>query len=232
MNNEIFITVSINQISLVVYNLEEKKEIYKKFYKLNNTLSKNNKLQENLNNILNEQIINIEKIINSSINNINFILDDLNNFTIKVSTKKNYDNKQIKKSEIEYIIQDLKQQILINNKDIKILHIIIDNYLVDGKFTETVPLHKKCDNLVVEANFICSKKDFIIFLEKVFKKYQINLKSITCARYASSLLVSDEQNLINGGLRVISGINLNEVHISPKKPTKLGFFEKIFHFFN
>ena len=46
---------------------------------------------------------------------------DPNNLKIEISTKKSYDLKQIQKDQIQYLIQDLKQQILTSNKDLKIL---------------------------------------------------------------------------------------------------------------
>ena len=42
----------------------------------------------------------------------------------------------------------------------------------------------------------------------------------------------DKSNLLEGSLKVINGENMREVYILPKKPAKLGFFEKMFHLFS
>ena len=61
MSNEIFIILSENQISVSVFDKEKDKSIYNKIYKIENNLSDNIKFEDNLNRILKEQIINIEK---------------------------------------------------------------------------------------------------------------------------------------------------------------------------
>ena len=42
----------------------------------------------------------------------------------------------------------------------------------------------------------------------------------------------DKSNPLEGGLKVVNGENMKEVYILPKKPAKLGFFEKMFHLFS
>ena len=232
MSNEIFIILSPNQISVDVFDKEKDKSIYNKIYKIENNLSDNIKLEDNLNRVLKEQIINIEKKINYTVNKINLILCDPNNLKIEISTKKSYDLKQIQKDQIQYLIQDLKQQILTSNKDLKILHIIIENYIIDGNKIHEIPLQINCKNLIIEAKFICVKKNLADFFYRIFKNYQIKLNSIICGNYALSLNEIDKSNLLEGGLKVVNGENMKEVHILPKKPAKLGFFEKMFHLFS
>ena len=232
MRNEIFIILSENQISLSVFDKEKKKSVYNKIYELKNNLSDNIQLESNLNRILKEQIIIIEKKINYTLNNINLILCDPNNLTINISTKKNYDLTQIQKDQIQYLIQDLKQQILTSNKDLKILHIIIENYIIDGNKIHEIPLQINCKNLIIEAKFICVKKNLADFFYRIFKNYQIKLNSVICGNYALSLNEIDKSNPLEGGLKVVNGENMKEVYILPKKSAKLGFFEKMFHLFS
>jgi len=232
MSNEIFIILSENQISVSVFDKEKKKSVYNKMYELKNNLSDNIQLENNLNRVLKEQIISIEKEINYTVNNINLILCDPNNLKIKISTKKNYDLTTIQKDQIQYLIQDLKQQILTNNKDLKILHIIIENYIIDGNKIHEIPLQMNCKNLIIEAKFICVKKNLVNFFYRIFKNYQIKLNSVICGNYALSLNEIDKSNPIEGGLKVVNGENMKEVYILPKKPAKLGFFEKMFHLFS
>ena len=232
MRNEIFIILSENQISVSVFDKEKKKSVHNKIYELKNNLSDNIQLESNLNRVLKEQIIIIEKKINYTLNNINLILCDPNNLTINISTKKNYDLTQIQKDQIQYLIQDLKQQILTSNKDLKILHIIIENYIIDGNKIHEIPLQINCKNLIIEAKFICVKKNLADFFYRIFKNYQIKLNSVICGNYALSLNEIDKSNLLEGSLKVVNGENMKEVYILPKKPAKLGFFEKMFHLFS
>ena len=232
MRNEIFIILSENQISVSVFDKVKKKSVHNKIYELKNNLSDNIQLESNLNRVLKEQIIIIEKKINYTLNNINLILCDPNNLTINISTKKNYDLTQIQKDQIQYLIQDLKQQILTSNKDLKILHIIIENYIIDGNKIYEIPLKMNCKNLIIEAKFICVKKNLADFFYRIFKNYQVKLDSVICGNYALSLNEIDKSNPLEGGLKVVNGENMKEVYILPKKPAKLGFFEKMFHLFS
>ena len=89
-----------------------------------------------------------------------------------------------------------------------------------------------CKNLIIEAKFICVKKNLADFFHRIFKNYQIKLNSVICGIYALSLSEIDKSNPLEGGLKVLNGENMKEVYILPKKPAKLGFFEKMFHLFS
>jgi len=45
------------------------------------------------------------------------------------------------------------------------------------------------------------------------------------------LLEETTENICQSGFKLSIGLNKNEVVIVPKKQIKLGFFEKLFHFF-
>jgi hypothetical protein len=69
-------------------------------------------------------------------------------------------------------------------------------------------------------------------LENLFANYQIDINKIICTNYAKSLLDTDLNSLSEAGLKVIGGVNINEVLVKPKKLTKVGFFERLFHIFS
>ena len=160
------------------------------------------------------------------------MIDNPDTLSINISVKKNYDNKKILKNQIEYLIQDLKQQVLRNNTDIRIAHIIVKNCFVDNEKFNTLPIGIACKDLIIQVQFICFSKNFIHSLENLFEIHQIKFKKIICTNYAKSLLDTDLNNLSEAGLKVINGFNMNEVQISPKKLAKVGFFERLFHFFS
>ena len=147
--------------------------------------------------------------------------------------KKNFDNKKIQKNQIEYLIEDLKQQILKNSSDIKIGHILVEYYFLDGEAYNKLPIGETCKDLVIQTRFICFSKVFTDSLEDLFFNYQIDINKIICTNYAKSLLENDfVDNLAEAGLRVVDGFNTKEVDINSKKMIKVGFFEKLFHIFS
>ena len=145
MNSEIFFNLSNEQISIIIFDKDSKKQISNKIFNFSDLSTNNMNIEDGINYVLKNQIIYIEEIINTSINSINLMLEEKNSLSIKASVKKDYDKNPIQKNQIEYLIQDLKQQILKNNSDLKILHIIVDNFIVDEQYFDVIPLEKICN---------------------------------------------------------------------------------------
>ena len=233
MNNlEFFLNLSPNKINAILIEKGNKNKIFNKDFDFENNFNDTKGIINNLNNILKNLIIEIEKKISNPINKINLMIDNPETLSIYTSIKKNFDNKKIHKNQIEYLIEDLKQQILKNSSDIKIGHIIVEYYFLDGELYNKLPIGKVCKDLVIQTRFICFSKTFIDSLEDLFFNYQIDINKIICTNYAKSLLQNDLNNLADAGLRVVEGFNTNEVVINSKKMTKVGFFEKLFHIFS
>ena len=233
MNNlEIFLNLNNNEINAILVDKEKKNQIFYKDFDVENDFNDPKTIIDNLSKVLKSLIIELEKKINNPISKINLMIDDPETLSIHVSIKKNYDNKKILKNQIEYLIQDLKQQILRSNSDIKIGHIIVKNYFVDGEIYSQLPIGEVCTDLVIQTQFICFSKNFIDSLENLFANYQIDINKIICTNYAKSLLDADLNSLSEAGLKVIGGANINEVLVNPKKLTKVGFFERLFHIFS
>ena len=232
-NQEFFLNLSPNKINAVLIDRENKKKIFIKDFDFENNFDDTKVVINNLNRILKNLIIEVEKKINSPINTINLMIDNPQTLSIYTSVKKNFDNKKIHKNQIEYLIEDLKQQILKNSSNIKIGHIIVEYYFLDGELYNKLPIGKVCKDLVIQTRFICFSKTFIDSLEDLFFNYQIDINKIICTNYAKSLLENDfVDNLAEAGLRVIDGFNTKEVEINSRKMTKVGFFEKLFHIFS
>jgi hypothetical protein len=89
-----------------------------------------------------------------------------------------------------------------------------------------------CNNLCVEAKFICLKKDIILNLKKILSKYQISLNKILYFDYLNDLDVSDNKNIFVTAEKVLRGFNQNEILLINKSTQNKGFFEKFFDFFS
>ena len=233
MNNlEIFLNLNHDKINTLIIDREKKNEIFNINFESQNDFNDTKTIIDNLNKVLKNLIIELEKKINEPVNKINLMIDDPETLSIHASVKKNYDNKKILKNQIEYLIQDLKQQVLRNSSDLKIAHVIVKNFFVDGEQYNTLPIGEFCEDLIIHTQFICFSKKLIDSLEILFAKYQIELNKVICTNYAKSLLDTNFSNLSEAGLRVIEGFNMNEVLINPKKLPKVGFFERLFHIFS
>ena len=234
MNNlEFFLNLSPNKINTILIDKGSKNKIFNKDFDFENNFNDTKVVINNLNKILKNLIIEVEKKISNPINKINLMIDNPETLSIYTSVKKNFDNKKIHKNQIEYLIEDLKQKILKNSSDIKIGHILVEYYFLDGEMYNKLPIGEICKDLVIETRFICFSKTFTDSLKDLFFNYQIDINKIICTNYAKSLLENDfVDNLAEAGLRVVDGFNAREVDINPKKSIKVGFFEKLFHIFS
>ena len=180
---------------------------------------------------LKKTIIETEKILNISFENLYLMVEDVRLNSIDISFKENFENKPVARTTVEYLLQDLRQQFLDNHNDKIIAHMVIKKCKLDGEEYSNIPFEKKCKNFVLEISFIYLKKNLVSNLQELFKKYQIEIDKIICTNYAKSLLNIEVDDLLKAGIAVIAGNNLNEVNVVSKKTNKLGFFEKLFHIF-
>ena len=235
MNNiKIFINVKISSknINFIIVKNEEIQPIFQKKINIENILANSFLFTQEFEKILKKNILEIESKLRIPINNVNLMIEDEKINTINITLKKNFENKNIDKTLIEYLLQDIRKQIIKNHPEKKILHIIIGKCCMDGEEYNNIPLGKSCKSLVIEINFIYFQKSFISSLELILKKHQIDTDRIICTNYAKSLLSSDLEDLPKAGLAALSDRNLNEISTYSKKSSKLGFFEKLFHVFS
>ena len=139
---------------------------------------------------------------------------------------------KIQKKNIQFLIQDLRLELIKINPDKKFIHILIKKNLVNDEEFYNIPIGINCKNLVIETSFIYLSKDFIKNFESLLSKNQIEINKIICANYAKSLLDVEFDELSVAGMKVINTSNLNEVHILPKEVTKPGYFERLFNIFS
>ena len=227
-NTEIFLNVNIskNEISIFVYEFLKKKTIYTNNF--NFSIGYENENEDNLRNT----ILEIEKKFSLTVNKINLMIERDYSTSIDLTFKKNFENKNIEKKNIQFLIQDLRLELIKNNPDKKFVHILIKKCLADSEEFYNIPIGIKCKNLIIETSFIYLSKDFIKNFESLLSKNQIEINKIICANYAKSLLDIEFDELSAAGMKVINTSNLNEVHILPKEVTKPGYFERLFNIFS
>ena len=233
MNNiEFFFYIKEDNINIAIFDGETKKIIFNKKIELSISFDDIEVVIDELNNILKKLIIEIEGKVNQQINRINLIIEDPYTLKINACIKKNFDKLIISKGQIEYLVQDLKQQIINEGANTKVNHIIINEFIVDGQKVNNPPIDKVCNDLIIDLQFICLRKDLVTSLENLFKNHQIEFSSVLCAYYTKSFFNQQFNSIFETAVALKKGYNPNEVVIIPKKPVKMGFFEKLFHIFS
>jgi len=230
---QIFFNINIKQkeIDFIITSKNESNPIFYKNFNLDISNKDQSFFLKNLEINLKKTILEMEKKAQIVIEKVNLMIEDEKLNTIEITLNENFENKSINKTTIEYLLQDIKQQITQNHPEKKIVHIIIKKCFMDGEEYNYVPLDNKCKIFVMDISFIYLKKSILSELEIILKNHQIEIDKIICTNYAKSLLNYDIDDLPRAGLAAIENKNLNEVQTYSKKINKLGFFEKLFHIF-
>ena len=185
-NYDIYLDLGSSKIRVTAFDKQEKNQI---FFLEKDCLSCLKLNQLNLletDHIIEETVFEIEKKTGEYLSNINLMLDTSDAFSIILSVSKKNEKKIITKQDVQYLIQDAKQQILSGYSDKSIIHIIINNYKVDDTDYESLPLNIEGKKFSIDVVFICFPKEIIKNLEKLFSKHQISIDQFICSSYAKS----------------------------------------------
>ena len=121
------------------------------------------------------------------LNNINLMIDSPKMLSIGLSVSKRIDGIKLQKQDIQFLIQDAKQQILRNYFKQNIVHIVIRNYKIDSNDYEFLPTNVECDLISLDIIFICLPKITIEYYKKIFFELDISVDQIFCTSYAKSI---------------------------------------------
>lgn len=228
-NFDCFLFIGHNKFSISINQINDFKQIYKKETKIDNSSKLNLNL---LNEFLEDNIFKAEKILNNFLNSTHIVLDHPDFFTVKISLKKeNYGN-LISDETLIYLLNDAKDQCKNSFQNKKIIHMIIDNYLVDDQNYSKKPEDLNCNNFSLDIRFICLPEKIIQDLKIILKKYQITLNRIVNASYVNQLSLEQNQNMFEMSSKILNGFNQNEILFQNKTNKNKGFFEKFFNIFS
>ena len=185
-----------------------------------------------LNKFLDKNIFKIEKLIGKFIKNIFLVIenDQILNLTIGIK-KKNYD-KIINRKLLENTLIDAKELFNENYKEKKIMHIIIQKHLIDGKLYSSPQDNLKCNNFSLEVQFRSISLSQTHEIEKVLEKYQIKIIQYFDGNYIKNFFNNSDLDFTQKTHNIKNGLNENEVKLVPKNTKNIGFFEKFFQLFS
>ncbi len=129
-----------------------------------------------------------EKKINYHIKDLNVMLDLSNFSSIDLSLKKNYEGKNISLEDIQILLQESRQMFQENNKNNKIIHMIVKKFIFDEKvFLEIPENNLKCNNLTLEIKFICYPNNILDKIQNIFNYNDVVINNFSCSTYVKSL---------------------------------------------
>ena len=231
-NFDIYLNLSSSKLSIAAFKKLSDHNPFFKEYDCVTNLNKDQLNFENAEKTIEKNIFEIEKKTGEFLNDIYLMVESPESFSINLSLIKNNEGKKVEKKNVQYLVQDAKQQILRSYHSKKIIHIIITSYVIDNVAYDYLPLDLNCSKFSIDIKFICFPKNLIKKLEELFNNHQIFINKIICSNYAK--LFTKNKSCINvceSGLKLVQGVNKQEVAIVPRKLEKKGFFERLFHFF-
>ena len=229
LNFEVFLFFGPEKIILSVNRKSDFESVFKEEFFID---EKSTHLDfEKLNFFLNENIFKIEKILSNFIEKINLIIKSSDFFNLQLSIKKHDYNKKINLNTISSLLKDAKYHCNNTIQKNKIIHILIDNYIIDNHTYTEVPLNQKCENFSLDISFVCIPEVIVRKIEGILKTYQITLNNIVSSSYIEGYLKDESVNYFHMVSKIIDGYNKNEIKLTNKTLKNKGFFEKFFDLF-
>ena len=225
-----YLTISKNKFG--IYLLDKKKMITLYKEELNFEEIVQDLELKNLSKFLDENIFKIEKLLGSFINNIIVVTDVDKIFNIDMSLKKKNYDQVIKFKTLESLLTEAKDLFNENYKDHKIMHMLINKYILDRKTYLNFVSDLKTDLICLEVNFICIPKKFLLEINQILDKYHININRFLYLSYINKIFIDKEIEQAHKISKVLNGYNENEVNLVSKSPNNIGFFEKFFQLFS
>jgi len=233
MNKEIDfetnLIISYEKFEIYLLDTKNNKNIYQEEFKF---IDVSEKLDFNiLNEFLENNIFKIEKLAGNFVNNINIVIENKLILTTKISIKKKNYNGKITNSILESMLTDIKDLFKENYNQYKLIHMIIDKYIIDDVSYSSLQDQIINDEICLEIKLISISNLIIFEIENILKKYQIKVNNYLDKRYVKDFFLDKPLDISLMAHKLKSGLNNNEVQITTKSPKKLSFFEKFFQLF-
>ena len=230
LNFEAYLSISQNKYEIYLFDKENLKNIYKEEILLENNTDL---IDYNLlSNFLDKNIFKIEKLAGCFLKTIILVIQNkqILNFSIGIK-KKNY-GERINKHYLQSSLAELKDLFKENYQNNKIMHFVVNKYLIDGVNYMSFDKEIDGDHICVEVNFISVPNILIKEIRNVIEKYQIKIDGLFEMQYIKNNFEGKSLDLPTMAFKMRSGHNQNEILLVPKSLKNKGFFEKFFQLFS
>ena len=136
-----------------------------------------------------------EKDTNEYIDNINLMIDSPEMLSVGISISKKFDGSKLNKANVQFLIQEAKQQIVKYYSKYNISHILINNYKINGIDYSYLPNEIKCHFISLDILFICLPNDIVLYFKNIFSKANILINQTICSSYVKSINYRNKLNL-------------------------------------
>ena len=227
---ETYLGISPKKFEIYVLDIKNFKNLYKKKLNLNHDLEIID--LNSLSIFLEDNIFKIEKLIGKFIKDISIIIENKTILNIDLSIKKKNYNEHITNAFLKSTLTDIKDLFKENYQDNKLMHMIVKKYLVNGVNYSLLENNIATNEICLEVKLISILNSTTFEIDKILKKYQIQVNNYLDRNYIKGFFEDDNMELSDMSYKIINGVNKNEVKIISKNPKNKGFFEKFFQLFS
>ena len=225
-----YLNISNNKFGIYLFDKINMKNIYQKETKFNPV---NEFIDIKLLILfLEDNIFKIEKLIGRFIKNIILIIESSRIFDLNIGIKKKDNKKTITKEYLKNTLTEVKDLVKETYQNQKIMHMIVNKYLIDGNHYSEFLTDIKSNHLCLEVQFILIPNNFVIEIDKVLEKYQIKIVRYLSEKYTKNLFIEKNMEFSQMVFKVLNYFNVNEVEVTQKNHKKYGFFERFFQLFS
>ena len=185
----------------------DKNNLKNSFYYESDFFLDHSNIQANIQKI----VSSLESSTNEYIDDVSLMIDSSKTLSVGISISKKLDGSKLQKEDIQFLIQDAKQQILRNYFDQNIIHIIVKNYKIDNNEYTFLPKDIKCNLISLDIVFVCLPKEIIQYFKNIFFKLDISINQIFCTSYSKSRNYKDNFSLIENLSFIDMGFNKTSI---------------------
>ena len=225
-----YLIITNYKFVICLFNKQNFKSIYNQEFIFKNKIGAID--FNSLSQFLENNIFKIEKLTSKFINNIIVVINNEEIKDLNIGIKKKNYVENLNSKNLENIIAEAKDLFKETYQDQKIMHIIIHNYLINGKSYLQFQKNLQINDFGLEIKFISVSNKLSYQLEKVLEKYQIKISKYISVIYVENYFQGKRNEFPVMVYEIINGINENEVMLVPKNTTNRGFFEKFFQLFS
>ena len=225
---ETYLSISRTKFGIYLFDTKNRNNFYDKEITFQETNFIN---YSHLKQFLDDNVFRIEKLVGKFIENIFVIIDNESILNTQIGIKhKNYHPSK-SKVYLQSSITKAKDLFKENYPDEKIMHIIINNYLIDGKSYFYLQDNLQYEQLNFVIQFKSLSNEITYNLNKLLQNYQINIIKFLDENYVKNFFDKDIE-ISKMAFDILRGCNVNEVMVVQKNTKKTGFFEKFFQLFS
>ena len=150
---------------------------------------------EKIKKFLEKNIFKLEKFSGKFVKNISLIIENKEISHIYISLKKKNYELKINSNNLGNILTEARDLFKENHQDQKIMHMIINKYLVDGKNYFSFINNLKGELICLEVKFICIPNKLTADIEKILQNYHIKINQYMNENYIKSFIDDKDTEL-------------------------------------